>query len=288
VIGELTPDRPHEIIVSSQGHAPWKKTVNLTPGQLLTLTDVALEPIETGFVVSSEPAQASVFIDDREQSSKTPLRLADLSPGEHRVRVELSGFASWESTLNAEKGVVLPLTAVRLRALPSAEPLPEVTARMSRRGALNPERERERERAPIESMSAEKAAPVKAEPVAAPAVPEPEPESPAEKIDTPPANPYKIGAQAKAADDEETPAASPQPAAPGDAKTGKLRVNSRPWSQVFIDGKSYGATPRLNIELPVGAHTLRLVNDEFKIEKVEQLEIVAGETRSVIINLLEP
>jgi eukaryotic-like serine/threonine-protein kinase len=64
-------------------------------------------------------------------------------------------------------------------------------------------------------------------------------------------------------------------------------VNSRPWSQIFIDGKAYGATPKLNIELPVGPHTLRLVNDEFKIEKVEQVVIAADETRSVIINLMD-
>jgi hypothetical protein len=56
---------------------------------------------------------------------------------------------------------------------------------------------------------------------------------------------------------------------------------------VFIDGKSYGATPRMNIELAAGSHTLRLVNDEFKIEKLQQVEVVAGETLSVIVNLLD-
>jgi hypothetical protein len=120
--------------------------------------------------------------------------------------------------------------------------------------------------------------------------------APIEKAELPPANPYKVEAIAKAADTaREEPAQATdkneEPAAAesleSDAKTGKLRVNSRPWSQVFIDGKSYGATPRFNIDLPVGSHTLRLVNDEFKIEKVEQLQIVAGETRSVIINLLD-
>ena len=43
----------------------------------------------------------------------------------------------------------------------------------------------------------------------------------------------------------------------------------------------------MNIELAAGSHMLRLVNDEFKIEKLEQVVISAGETRSVIINLMD-
>jgi serine/threonine-protein kinase len=64
-------------------------------------------------------------------------------------------------------------------------------------------------------------------------------------------------------------------------------VNSRPWAEVFIDGKSYGPTPRLNIDLPTGKHSLRLVNAEFKVEKTVEFVIFAGETQSVIVNLLE-
>ena len=57
VIGELTPDRPHEIVVSSAGHAPWTKTLTLSPGQVMTLTDVVLEPIETdGMTLDDLPA----------------------------------------------------------------------------------------------------------------------------------------------------------------------------------------------------------------------------------------
>jgi serine/threonine protein kinase len=283
VIGELTPDRPHEIVVSSAGHAPWTKTLTLTPGQVMTLTDVVLEPIETGFVIVTEPAEANVFLDDKALPGRSPLRVADLTAGEHRLRVELSGYASWESTLNAAKGTVLPLPTIHLSSLPSTPPVNEPSTRASRRAALLAERERERAAADSERASAKPATP------AAKPAPEPEDtadsedsaddeetEPPAPKVEAEPTpkNPYRVEAE---------PAEKSQPAVP----TGKLRVNSRPWSQIFIDGKSFGATPKLNIELPVGTHALRLVNDEFQIEKVEQVEITAGETRSVIINLME-
>ena len=290
VIGELTADRPHEITVSSAGHAPWTKVVTLTSGQVMTMSDIVLEPIETGFVLVTEPPSATVFIDDRLMPGRTPLRVADLRAGEHHVRVELSGYASWESTLNANKGTVLPLPTIHLATLPNNAPPSEATARVARRGGFPVERERERERPSSEErVSAREPKPAPTPRVAAPAEPppvedtaeEPEPEAEEPEAEEP--------ARAKAApvEKDKVEEVPEEPAPVAEAQTGKLRVNSRPWSQVFIDGKSYGATPRLNIELTAGSHTLRLVNDEFKIEKVEQVEIVAGETRSVIVNLLE-
>lgn len=284
VIGELTSDRPHEITVSSAGHAPWTKVVTLTSGQVMTVSDIVLEPIETGFVLVTEPASATVFIDDRLMPGRTPLRVADLSAGEHRLRVELAGYASWESTLNANKGTVLPLPTIHLATLPNTAPPSEATARLARRGGFPVEREHERERERPSSeprVSAREPKPAPQPRAVAPA----EPPAPAVE-DTAP-EPEPEAEEPAIVEKEKVEEVAEEPAPVAEAQTGKLRVNSRPWSQVFIDGKSYGATPRLNIELPVGSHTLRLVNDEFKIEKVEQVEIVAGETRSVIVNLLE-
>ena len=302
VIGELTPDRPHEITVSSAGHAPWTKVVTLTSGQVMTISDIVLEPIETGFVLVTEPTAASVFIDDRLMPGRTPLRVADLTAGEHRLRVELPGYASWESTLNANKGTVLPLPTIHLATLPNNAPPSEATARLARRGGFPVERERERPSSE-ERASTREPKPAAAPRAVAPAEPEdtsedeeaeaPEAEEPARAKAAPPVEKAKERAdeptkpEVAAAAEAEAPARDVDAVEAAQSQTGKLRVNSRPWSQVFIDGKSYGATPKLNIELAVGSHTLRLVNDEFNIEKVEQVEIVAGETRSVIVNLLE-
>jgi serine/threonine protein kinase len=297
VIGELTPDRPHEITVSSAGHAPWTKVVTLTSGQVMTMSDIVLEPLETGFVLVTEPPSATVFIDDRLMPGRTPLRVADLRAGEHHVRVELSGYASWESTLSVNKGTVLPLPTIHLATLPNTAPPSEASARVARRGGFPAERERDRERPSSEERaSAREPKPAPPPRVVAPAeppaventaeAPEPEPETEEPKTKAPETEEPAL-AQVAPVEKDKVEEVAEEPARVVEAQTGKLRVNSRPWSQVFIDGKSYGATPRLNIELTVGSHTLRLVNDEFKIEKVEQIEIVAGETRSVIVNLLE-
>lgn len=60
---------------------------------------------------------------------------------------------------------------------------------------------------------------------------------------------------------------------------GTLKVNSRPWSEVFINGVSKGKTP---LDTPVyeGAHEVRLVNPEAG-ERIQKVEIKAGEEREV-------
>jgi hypothetical protein len=59
---------------------------------------------------------------------------------------------------------------------------------------------------------------------------------------------------------------------------GSVRINSRPWSQVFIDERLIGNTPQLDISLPAGSHTVRLTNPEFGMSKVFSLQVRAGET----------
>jgi serine/threonine-protein kinase len=75
-------------------------------------------------------------------------------------------------------------------------------------------------------------------------------------------------------------------AASGESGPGTLRVNSRPWSQVFVDGKLIGVTPQRGISLPAGSHTLLLVNDEFDIRKTVQVEIKPGEITTHVLNLM--
>ncbi|MFM2417783.1 MAG: hypothetical protein RL385_2506 [Pseudomonadota bacterium] len=74
---------------------------------------------------------------------------------------------------------------------------------------------------------------------------------------------------------------NPEPA----AGPGTLRINSRPWSQVTIDGKSYGNTPQMNISLSAGAHKVTLVNPEFGIRKTISVQIKAGQTETQIVPL---
>jgi serine/threonine-protein kinase len=221
---------------------------------------VNLEKIESGFAVDSVPPGASVLVDG-ERVGVTPVRLAALTPGEHKVRLELDGYTAWDSVLLVSTGTVLPLQAVNLQPL-AAEPVtPPARGRSSaaESSTTSGEPGAEPKRREPRAQASESA------PVAEPTAP-PEPEA------------------------EEVEAAEEvaEPAAPASSATGSgtLRVNSRPWSQVFVDGKLIGVTPQRAISLPAGTHTLLLVNDEFSIRKTVQVEIKPGEITTQVLTLM--
>jgi eukaryotic-like serine/threonine-protein kinase len=80
---------------------------------------------------------------------------------------------------------------------------------------------------------------------------------------------------------------APAPAPSGGGGTGTLRVNTRPWSKVFVDGRLIGNTPQMNISLSAGRHTITLVNDDFGIRKTVKVDIRAGEVETQVLTLTE-
>jgi hypothetical protein len=74
-------------------------------------------------------------------------------------------------------------------------------------------------------------------------------------------------------------AALNQPAPQSEATTlGTLRINSRPWALLFIDGVYVGNTPQPALRLRPGEHSVRLVNTDFGMSRVFTVELGAGET----------
>ena len=61
-------------------------------------------------------------------------------------------------------------------------------------------------------------------------------------------------------------------------KTARLFVDSKPWSNVFIDGKSVGQTPVTNLNISAGNHTLRLVNPDLNQTKTVSIQAKPGQT----------
>jgi len=53
--------------------------------------------------VASRPSGAQVFVDDV-RVGVTPMSLAEVSAGSHRVRIELPGFRRWATAVNVETG----------------------------------------------------------------------------------------------------------------------------------------------------------------------------------------
>jgi len=64
-----------------------------------------------------------------------------------------------------------------------------------------------------------------------------------------------------------------------------LRINSRPWSRVFVDGRLVGTTPQLGVSVAPGQHTIRLVNPDFEMAKTFTVDVAAGESLTRIETL---
>ena len=46
---------------------------------------------------------------------------------------------------------------------------------------------------------------------------------------------------------------------------GTVDINTRPWSEVYIDGRRVGNTPQRGLTLSAGRHRIRFVNPDFNI-----------------------
>jgi serine/threonine-protein kinase len=68
---------------------------------------------------------------------------------------------------------------------------------------------------------------------------------------------------------------------------GLLRVNSRPWSKVYVDGRPVGSTPQTAIELTPGRHRVALISDEFDLKRTLTVEVRAGQTITRSVELLQ-
>jgi hypothetical protein len=82
------------------------------------------------------------------------------------------------------------------------------------------------------------------------------------------------------------PSRSPPPPSPPLAM-GTLRLNTKPWSVVYLDKRKLGITPLMGARLPVGTHRLTLVNGEQGLRKTLNVTIQAGKTTTQWVDLRE-
>jgi serine/threonine protein kinase len=66
---------------------------------------------------------------------------------------------------------------------------------------------------------------------------------------------------------------------------GLLRLNTNPWSEVYLNKKQLGVTPLMDVKLPAGKHSLTLVNSEHGLKKTVQIAIDAGKTSNLYLEL---
>ena len=76
----------------------------------------------------------------------------------------------------------------------------------------------------------------------------------------------------------------PDPPPPA-GDTGFLTLVTTPWTNVTLGSRTLGMTPLMRVELPPGAHTLRLVNREAGIDQTYRIQIRAGQTTTRRVGL---
>jgi len=212
---------------------------------------------------STAPADVEVRVDGRRLlHSTSPFVVQDLEPdAPHVIEVTKPGYRGWTTRLKLSSGQVLQLPLVKL--VPAAGDVAPVEARApgAREATAGGARRKPRPAAGPRAPSAPRAEARKAEPRAAAA------RAPREAPRPRPA------------------AASPKPADNAKTATGLLRLNSRPWSEVTIDGKVVGNTPLMNHALPAGPHTVRLSNPQFRTSKTLKIQIEPGKTVTRVVDL---
>ncbi|MFZ5891511.1 MAG: PEGA domain-containing protein [Myxococcota bacterium] len=88
-----------------------------------------------------------------------------------------------------------------------------------------------------------------------------------------------------------TPIPTPGPATPKEPKeakpaaaagNGTLTLNSIPVSNVILDGRPLGPTPKLNVSVPAGSHTVIFVHPEMG-RKAKSVTVAAGKSVPVVV-----
>lgn len=68
---------------------------------------------------------------------------------------------------------------------------------------------------------------------------------------------------------------------------GYLNINSLPASQVMLDGKLLGNTPKVHVPVSAGSHTVVFTNNDQGLKKQISVSVGAGETKPAIARLRE-
>jgi hypothetical protein len=120
------------------------------------------------------------------------------------------------------------------------------------------------------------------------------PRPPKEDVTPAPAPTPKPAAQPKKdkaalADDDlldEKPAKAAKVEKPSGGGDGYLRLGSKPWTNISVDGKESGLhTRQTQMKLSAGSHRITLSNPQFNIKETFSVDIKAGETATVIKDL---
>ena len=291
------PPGVHAVKVQHPGHLPWTESLTMTAGEAV-VRDIKLEsatPKTGGFTLLSEPAGATAILDGSPLGQVTPMRVQSVVAGAHNIELRL-GNRVWKQAITIEPGKLLDIHA-QLPNEDGTTPTPPTVAT-----TVPPS-------SPTATPPATGTPPTATQPatpavtgaaVAAngkPAQPEAPPtaiEKPAAVPQTPvaPEKPAAVAAVKPPVTRPVRPRPQPKPpvgkpAVAVNSAFSYLRINSKPWSKIILDGVDTGMnTPQLSFRVTPGRHTITLLNPQFNIKESFTVTLSGGETQTVIKDFL--
>jgi hypothetical protein len=264
------------------------------PGQRVE-RGVTLDPLAaTGFTLVSDPPGAQAVLDGRALDGLTPLQVQSVAPGKHKIQVT-SSAGSWTQDVTLEPGKTASLHATLTHEAPAAAAaLPAVPAAAAVVATRVPEAAAA---APAPGAAPHPHRPAPPAPRDPPSRPAAAREPPRQAVERPARVAPKKSDDGDDGDRAHASAAverSAQTAPAADAPTsdraapgeGFLRLGSKPWTTIAVDGRDTGLhTPQTHIKLSAGVHRVTLSNAQFSIKETFSVDIKPGATETVIKDL---
>lgn len=120
-ISGITPGS-HTVKLTLSGYQDYSQITNVTGGQTTTINAgnlVLIPPTVGSLNIVSSPTGAWIYIDDISQGSKTPNTVDNLAPGNHNVKLVMSGYQDWINTINVIAGQTINVSAELTKELPT-------------------------------------------------------------------------------------------------------------------------------------------------------------------------
>src|SRR5450432_3580966 len=257
----------YSLSVTKDGYVRDDRNIEVRAGQPLAL-NIPLEPSpDTGFELSSDPPGGLVWLDGAPISgpngqARTDFRAYRIPPGHHVLEIKGENrFRAWKQDIEVEPGAI---RKIRATLIPSSEGGGHAVAHEAK---PEPKPEPVAVAAPTPAPTPD----VVPAPVAAPA-----PVHVAGSVTTPRRKKARDTTGVPAGSDE--PKESPKPVADTGGGDCTITIGSRPWAEVWIDGKNTNKhTPFADYKIACGKHKIAFKRADLQIDQIENITVSAGE-----------
>lgn len=287
-VQDLSPGA-HVVSVGGDGYdISAQQAVKIEPGEVSILNvTVDRTASQTGIRVTTRATGLDLFVDDK-NVGPVPQEIRELEPGEHRVRLVGERYEAYEKIVNLTAGQMLTLEP-KLKVIKGIAHISEGPNAYGARVVLVSGFERR----PIPSLpisvdiSTDKSYKLVATKTGYPAY-----EQPISFADGEAEKSFVIEFGSPSQEASSAPSRSYTPsrgrAGGGSAAStprsgnGTLNINSIPPSNVVLDGRPLGSTPKVGVSVSPGAHTVVFIHPQLG-RKVQQVSVEAGGRASALV-----